>query len=373
MAIALFMYCSCAVGYSVGHECASPAREATSSLCSLPSAIAAHVDEGFRAWMGSFGSHPEAAQEHLRKSGRIMLVGSSLSLVCMLVAMSCPWAVVENPAVDSSAQIYLWVYYGARLRDSFQSFYPPGGDPEPQAVALAVDSLATVSGIASAVLTLSLVTQLLAFVATVRTWAALNRWQGAIRVCAREAALQLNAATFLMMIFCACTYLSGFNRVTAALGTSGSPSNALQPGFWFALSAALLSLLSLLMVAGCGFRKAWRVNVAGEVGATAPLLVAGNTPRVGGGTTTLTTEPTTTTTASGAEKPLPRHLVRELLEVAESKETECPVCLDKITATTGQYTACGHLFCKTCLEELEKEKQDNHRAKPRCPTCRAVL
>jgi hypothetical protein len=64
--------------------------------------------------------------------------------------------------------------------------------------------------------------------------------------------------------------------------------------------------------------------------------------------------------------------VRELLEVAEGKETECPVCLEKITAATGQYTACGHLFCNTCLEELKKEK--GHRAdKPRCPTCRAEI
>ena len=298
-----------------------------------------------------------------------MLVGTTLSLMCLVGAMAFPWAAVENPSADTNAQIFLWVYDGPKLKAAFQNFYPPGGDSEPLSVSGAVDSLATVSGISSAVLTLSLLTQLLAFAATTRTWVALNKGAGAARVCAREASMQLNGATFLMMIFCVCTYLSSFNRVVSALGSSASSSNLIQPGFGFAFAAALLSFLSLLMVAGLGFRKAWRANVVGEA-ATVPLLVV-TIPTAAG--TGVFTESTTLTSSSstGAEKFIPTHLLRELLEAAESKETECPVCLDKITTATGQFTACGHLFCNDCIEELIKEK--GHRRLARCPTCRGAI
>jgi hypothetical protein len=353
------------VGHAVGRGIAPSIGVAAAAVVSAPATALRHADESFQTWMGHFGANPDAAQEHLRCSGRVLLVGTTMSLICMVVAMACPWAVVENPSAGSDAHvIFLYVYYGAALKASFASLFPDDVNSEPLLVSNAVDSLATVSAISCLVLSLSLATQLLAFAATIRTWMALNSGPGANRVCAREASMQLNALTFLMMIFCCCTYLSSFNNVISALGSPGSFSSAVQPGLGFAFAAALLSFLSVLMVSGLGFRKAWRHNVAGEVGATSPLLSAStrNAARA-----EETAGPNSSTI--GAAKSVHPHLLRELLEAAQAKETECPVCLDKITIENGKYTECGHLFCNDCVEKLIAEKGLHAR----CPTCRADI
>lgn len=347
------------IGHAVGRGIAPVIGVAAAAVVSAPATALRHADESFQTWMGHFGANPDAAQEHLRCSGQVMLVGTTLSLICMVVAMACPWAVVENPSAGSDAHvIFLYVYYGAALKASFASFFPDANS-EPLLVSSAVDSLATVSSISCLVLSLSLASQLLAFAATIRTWMALNSGPGANRVCAREASMQLNALTFFMMIFCCCTYLNSFNNVISALGSPGSFSSAVQPGLGFAFASALLSFLSVLMVSGLGFRKAWRHNVAGEVGATSPLLPASarNAARAEDSSTI------------GAAKSVHPHLLRELLEAAQAKETECPVCLDKITIENGKYTECGHLFCKNCVEELTAEKG----LQARCPACRADI
>lgn len=354
---------ACLVGYSCG-------RPLGFVTCLLPTAVCMGAREamGFaQAWVASVES-AQVAQQHLVRSAKIMLVGSALSLLCMLVAFASPWAVVENPEEGSKA--YFWPYVAIvttrnalhgdavdrepDISKAFKALFP---DQYTDEVGQAIGSIVMVSKTASAVLALSLITQCLAFVATTRTWAMANGWRASTRGFAREASMNLNAFTFLMTIFCASTYSTAFQYAIDSLANEGSTSVVLLPGLGFTFAASGFSFLSLALVAAPCFRKAWRGNVA-EAGATAPLLATAPIPPP--------PTPLPPSSTSGLEKTLPRHLERQLLEAAEGMDTECPICLDKITTASGTYTKCGHLFCKECVETLKKDRA-------RCPTCRGAL
>jgi len=311
-------------------------------------------------WNGATAveENSESALRYLARSTKIMLVGSSLSMICMLVAITSPWVVLRNSSRSpTQSTLYLWPFGGqvclspapgcksADIFEILRTFYPIGEPPKQ--LTLAVGSFDKVSKISSSILVLSFLSQFLAFIATIRAWDAVRGRSGANRTFAREACMNLNAVTFLMMIFSTSSYATAFSEVTSALNTSYSEY---QPGMSFAFLAALLSFFSLVIVAIPRFRKAWRSNAAG--GATAPLLVV--------------TVAAPSSSSAGLEKSLPGHLERELLEVAEGKATECPICLDKITTATGTYTKCGHLFCKECVQKLKQDKS-------RCPACRGAL
>ena len=56
--------------------------------------------------------------------------------------------------------------------------------------------------------------------------------------------------------------------------------------------------------------------------------------------------------------------IETFLEIAETSASsiECPVCMEKITHSTGMKLAvCGHYICNDCLGKI----QDN-----KCPLCR---
>ncbi len=312
-------------------------------------------------------ANAEIAREHLKRSAVVMLVGTALSWICMLWAFTSPWAVIKS-ASTPTFYIRYWPMGtekcasptancdAYKLSSTSMAFYPAGDSPDELNQALG--SFDIVSKASSVILSLSFVSQCLAFYATLRARAAVIGEAGASRVFAREASMNLNALTFLMMIFCTSTYTTTFSGVMKALNDKGtsSPTSSV-PGLAFAFCAACLSFLSLAMVSAPCFRQAWRDNVSG---ASAPLLISTPIPPP----TSSSSSPSATT---GLEKTaLPRHLERELLEVAEGKETECSVCLERITIASGQYTSCGHLFCKECLGKLKQDKS-------RCPTCRGAL
>lgn len=349
------------VACMIGFLCARPIGLAA---CFLPMTAGRGVYEVFsffQAWSTTdVNANSEIAQKHLKRSAVVMLTGSVLSLICMLVAFTSPWVVIKN-ADSPTFFIRYWPMgtdkcdaptIGCKnflLYSTAKAFYPAGDSPDELNQALGSFDIA--SKASSVVLSLSFVSQCFAFYATLRARAAVYGGAGVSRVFAREASMNFNALTFLMMIFCTSTYSSTFSGVIKALNAKGASSTSLEPGLAFAFSAAFFSFLSLAMVSAPCFRQAWRGTVTG---ASAPLLVSAPIP-----------PPSSSTT--GLEKTaLPRHLERELLEVAEGKETECPVCLEKITTATGTYTKCGHLFCKECVEKLRKEKS-------RCPTCRGAL
>jgi late competence protein required for DNA uptake (superfamily II DNA/RNA helicase) len=64
---------------------------------------------------------------------------------------------------------------------------------------------------------------------------------------------------------------------------------------------------------------------------------------------------------------MPSHITTEFYDMAMSlkKEFECPVCLTMPdTKENFKVTKCGHIYCKTCLEQLKQVKPS------KCAICR---
>jgi hypothetical protein len=63
--------------------------------------------------------------------------------------------------------------------------------------------------------------------------------------------------------------------------------------------------------------------------------------------------------------PIPKHVIKVLLEKAEMDGTECPITGSPITVATGAVTSCGHLFERTAIETWFAQGSYT------CPECRA--
>ena len=63
------------------------------------------------------------------------------------------------------------------------------------------------------------------------------------------------------------------------------------------------------------------------------------------------------------KKGLPPHVARLILADAISKNEDCPISCETITIENGSVTSCGHVFCKSSLDDWFKIKDE-------CPVCK---
>lgn len=65
---------------------------------------------------------------------------------------------------------------------------------------------------------------------------------------------------------------------------------------------------------------------------------------------------------------IPSHIAKEFIEMAEKLEKRftCPVCLDLVSEETVAITFCGHIYCKTCLENVKRNTK-------KCALCRKTI
>lgn len=66
---------------------------------------------------------------------------------------------------------------------------------------------------------------------------------------------------------------------------------------------------------------------------------------------------------SSGKKGLPPHVAKLILADSISKNEDCPISCDKITMENGSVTSCGHVFCKSSLDDWFKIKDE-------CPLCK---
>lgn len=66
---------------------------------------------------------------------------------------------------------------------------------------------------------------------------------------------------------------------------------------------------------------------------------------------------------SNNRKGLPPHVAKLILADSISKNEDCPISCDKITMENGSVTSCGHVFCKSSLDDWFKIKNE-------CPVCK---
>lgn len=62
--------------------------------------------------------------------------------------------------------------------------------------------------------------------------------------------------------------------------------------------------------------------------------------------------------------PLPKHVIKILLERAEEEQIQCPITGNPITVETGAVTTCGHIFERIGIETWFTQSYT-------CPECRA--
>ena len=64
---------------------------------------------------------------------------------------------------------------------------------------------------------------------------------------------------------------------------------------------------------------------------------------------------------------LPPHIMAQYMEMAMElkKELCCPICLEMVTKENYQYTYCGHIYCKDCLDKIKTTKT--------CAVCRIKI
>lgn len=79
-------------------------------------------------------------------------------------------------------------------------------------------------------------------------------------------------------------------------------------------------------------------------------------------TETVMPTPSVPTPISG-KKGLPPHVAKLILADSISKNEDCPISCDKITMENGSVTSCGHVFCKSSLDDWFKIKDE-------CPMCK---
>ena len=63
------------------------------------------------------------------------------------------------------------------------------------------------------------------------------------------------------------------------------------------------------------------------------------------------------------KKGLPAHVAKLILADSISKNEDCPISCEKITMANGSVTSCGHVFCKSSLDDWFKIKDE-------CPLCK---
>jgi hypothetical protein len=68
---------------------------------------------------------------------------------------------------------------------------------------------------------------------------------------------------------------------------------------------------------------------------------------------------------SNNRKGLPPHVAKLILADSISKNEDCPISCDTITMENGSVTSCGHVFCKSSLDDWFKIKNE-------CPVCKQV-
>ena len=68
-------------------------------------------------------------------------------------------------------------------------------------------------------------------------------------------------------------------------------------------------------------------------------------------------------TAKPTKKGLPAHVAKLILADSISKNEDCPISCEAITMANGSVTSCGHVFCKSSLDEWFKIKDE-------CPMCK---
>jgi hypothetical protein len=66
---------------------------------------------------------------------------------------------------------------------------------------------------------------------------------------------------------------------------------------------------------------------------------------------------------SNNKKGLPPHVAKLILADSISKNEDCPISCDTITMENGSVTSCGHVFCKSSLDDWFKIKDE-------CPVCK---
>ena len=62
--------------------------------------------------------------------------------------------------------------------------------------------------------------------------------------------------------------------------------------------------------------------------------------------------------------PIPSHIASVYLDSIDYNKEKCPVCLDTLQNKNNiVLTNCGHIFCKSCFDELEQRRITS------CPVC----
>ena len=67
--------------------------------------------------------------------------------------------------------------------------------------------------------------------------------------------------------------------------------------------------------------------------------------------------------AKPSKKGLPAHVAKLILADSISKNEDCPISCEAITLANGSVTSCGHVFCKSSLDDWFKIKDE-------CPMCK---